>query len=198
MIKRGLTKSSDDQAGLFPQGSLAKEDKAPTLLFKAASETMLTIAAGPKHLGAKVGITAVLHTWGSAMTHHPHVYMIVTGGGSPPTDHAGLPHDLTISCPSKFSRHCSGGHAAGQLQFFGDYQHLADTQSFSAYLGPLWTTDWFVYAKRPFAGPEQVRLQGALSASDQGRPRIRVPARLPNPRLHRTLLPTGSLRVVNT
>ena len=69
------------QAYLFPQGSLAKEDKAPTLLFKAASETMLTIAAGPKHLGAKVGITAVLHTSGSAMTHHPHVHMIVTGGG---------------------------------------------------------------------------------------------------------------------
>ena len=135
------------------------------LLFKAASDTMLTIAADPKHLGAKIGITAVLHTWGSAMTHHPHVHMIVTGGGISPDGSrwiASRPDYLVpVEVLSALFRGRMLGmlidaHAAGRLKFFGAYQHLADTLAFRAYLGPLWTTDWFVYAKRPFAGPEQV------------------------------------------
>src|SRR5499433_58860 len=135
------------------------------LLFKAASDTMLTIAADPEHLGAKIGITAVLHTWGSAITHHPHVHMIVTGGGISPDGSrwvASRPDYLVpVEVLSSLFRGrmlgmLSKAHAAGHLEFFGDYQHLADTAAFKAYLGPLWKTDWFVYAKRPFAGPEQV------------------------------------------
>ncbi|HSR79401.1 MAG TPA: IS91 family transposase [Hyphomicrobiaceae bacterium] len=148
-------------------GAIAYQNKAEiyALLFKASSETMLTIAADPKHLGATIGITAVLHTWGSAMTHHPHVHMIVTGGG--------ISHDGSRWIPSRpdylvpvevlsalFRGRMLGmlleAHAANRLQFFGDYEHLADTTAFRSYLGPLWKTDWFVYAKRPFAGPEQV------------------------------------------
>src|SRR5499427_8527481 len=134
-------------------GAIAYQNKAVIydLLFKAAADTMLTIAADPKHLGAKIGITAVLHTWGSAMTHHPHVHMIVTGGGvSPDGSHwiASRPDYLVpVEVLSALFRGRMLGmlidaHAAGRLKFFGKYQHL--------------TTDWFVYAKRPFAGPEQV------------------------------------------
>ena len=148
------------------------------LLFKAAAETMLTIAADPKHLGAKIGITAVLHTWGSAMTHHPHVHMIVPGGGiSPARDEKGdsptgtRKSEQWVSCKpgfllpvrvlSKLFRRLLltklvDAHQAGRLKFFGDHAHLADTQAFAAFLEPLRTTNWFVYAKRPFAGPQAV------------------------------------------
>ena len=148
-------------------GAIAYQNKALIydLLFKASSETLLTIAADPKRLGVKIGFTSVLHTWGSAMIHHPHVHMIVTGGGISPDGSrwiASPPHYLVpVEVLSALFRGRMLGmlidaHAAGRLKFFGDYQHLADTQAFRAYLGPLWTTDWFVYAKRPFAGPEQV------------------------------------------
>ena len=125
----------------------------------------MTMGADPEHLGAKIGITAVLHTWGSAMTHHPHVHMIVTGGGISPDGSrwiASRPDYLVpVEVLSSLFRGrmlgmLSKAHATGHLEFFGDYQHLADTAAFKAYLGPLWKTDWFVYAKRPFAGPEQV------------------------------------------
>ena len=135
------------------------------LLFKASSETMLRIAADPKHLGARIGITAVLHTWGSAMTHHPHVLMIVPGGG--------LSFDrsrwiaakprffLPVRVLSKLFRRLmleklAAAHAAGQLQFFGVHAHLAGAEAFAAFLAPLRKTRWFVYAKRPFAGPKAV------------------------------------------
>ena len=148
-------------------GAIAYQNKAViyALLFKAASDTMLTIAADPKHLGAKVGITAVLHTWGSAMTHHPHVHMIVTGGGVSPDASRWIPsrpdYLVPVEVLSALFRGCMLGmlidaHATARLQFFGDHQHLADTTAFKAYLAPLWKTDWFVYAKRPFVGPEQV------------------------------------------
>jgi Putative transposase len=126
---------------------------------------MLTIAADPKHLGAKIGITSVLHTWGSAMTHHPHVHMIVTGGGiskdgsqwvASRPDYLVPVEVLSALFRGRMLGMLIDAHAAGRLQFFGDYQHLADAPAFRRYLGPLWTTDWFVYAKRPFAGPEQV------------------------------------------
>jgi hypothetical protein len=148
-------------------GAIAYQNKAViyALLFKAASETMLTIAADPKHLGARVGITAVLHTWGSAMTHHPHVHMIVTGGGISPDASRWIPSRPDYLLPAEVLSALFRGrmlgmlrkaHGDGRLQFFGDYEHLADRVSFKAYLAPLWKKDWFVYAKRPFAGPEQV------------------------------------------
>jgi Putative transposase/Transposase zinc-binding domain len=148
-------------------GAIAYQNKAVIydLLFKAASETMLTIAADPKHLGAKIGITAVLHTWGSAMTHHPHVHMIVTGGGISPDGSrwiASRPDYLVpVEVLSALFRGRMLGmlidaHADGRLQFFANHTHLTDRRAFKAYLAPLWETDWFVYAKRPFAGPELV------------------------------------------
>jgi len=143
-------------------GAIAYQNKPVIygLLFKASSQTMLTIAADPKHLGAKIGITSVLHTWGSAMTHHPHVHMIVTGGGishdgsrwiASRPDYLVPVEVLSALFRGRMLGMLIDAHAAGQLQFFGDYQHLADARAFKAYLAPLWTTDWFVYAKRPFA-----------------------------------------------
>jgi predicted Zn-ribbon and HTH transcriptional regulator len=146
---------------------IAYQNKAVVydLLFKVSAETMLTIAADPKHLGARTGITSVLHTWGSALTHHPHVHMIVPGGG---ISADGL---RWVSCQSGFflsvrvlSRlfrrlfleKLTATHQAGRLSFFGDHAHLADAQSFAAYLAPLRKTEWVVYAKRPFGGPEAV------------------------------------------
>jgi hypothetical protein len=135
------------------------------LLFKASSETLLTIAADPKHLGARIGITAVLHTWGSAMTHHPHVHMIVPGGGLA-ADGSGwvagnpsffLPvRVLSSLCRRLMLEKLAAAHAAGKLQFFGAHAHLAATAAFATFLAPLKTTRWFVYSKRPFAGPQAV------------------------------------------
>jgi hypothetical protein len=135
------------------------------LLFRAACEAMITIAADPKHLGARIGITAVLHTWGSAMTHHPHVHMIVPGGG------IALDGERWVSCRpgfllpvrvlSKLFRRLflsklADAHAAGHLQFFGDHDGLSERSAFVAFLAPLRRKNWFVYAKPPFAGPEAV------------------------------------------
>ena len=135
------------------------------LLLRAASETMLTIAADPRHLGARIGLTAVLHTWGSAMTHHPHVHMIVPGGG------LSLDGKRWVACRPGFllpvrvlSRlfrrlflsKLADAHAAGHLQFFGDQEGLSDRRAFAAVLAPLRRKNWFVYAKPPFAGPEAV------------------------------------------
>ena len=148
-------------------GDIAYQNKAVIydLLFKASSETMLTIAADPKHLGARIGITSVLHTWGSAMTHHPHVHMIVPGGG------LAMDGSRWTSCKpnfllpvrvlSKLFRRLmltklAAAHATGQLQFFGVHAHLVDAKAFAAFLAPLRKTRWFVYAKRPFAGPKAV------------------------------------------
>ena len=135
------------------------------LLFKAAAETTLTIAADPKHLGARIGLTAVLHTWGSAMTHHPHVHMIVPGGGLSPDGTRWIPcrpnFFLPVRILSKLFRRLlldklATAHAARQLRFFGAHADLADAKAFAAFLAPLRKTKWFVYAKRPFAGPEAV------------------------------------------
>jgi hypothetical protein len=148
-------------------GDIAYQNKAVIydLLFKASSETLLTIAADPKHLGAKIGVTSVLHTWGSAMTHHPHVHMIVPGGG------LALDGQRWIACRpsfflpvfvlSKLFRRLMleklvAVHEAGKLRFFGEHAHLADGKAFAAFLAPLKTMRWFVYSKRPFAGPKAV------------------------------------------
>jgi hypothetical protein len=133
------------------------------LLFKVSAETMLTIAADPKHLGARIGITSVLHTWGSALTHHPHVHMIVPGGG------IALDGKQWVSCrpgfflPVRvlsrlfrrlFLQRLVAAHQ--QLQFFGSHAPLANAQAFATYLAPLRKTEWVVYSKRPFGGPEAV------------------------------------------
>ena len=135
------------------------------LLFKVSSETMLTIAADTKHLGAKIGIISVLHTWGSAMTHHPHVHMIVPGGGlSDDGEHwitCRPGFFLPVFVLSRLFRRLmlerlAAAHRAGQLNFYGDHTHLAEADAFKAFLAPIKKTKWFVYAKRPFAGPEAV------------------------------------------
>jgi Putative transposase len=133
------------------------------LLFKASAETLITIAADPKHLGARVGITSVLHTWGSALTHHPHVHMIVPGGG------ISLDGARWVSCrpgfflPVRvlsrlfrrlFLERLTAAHK--QLQFFGNHAPLVNAQAFATYLAPLHKTEWVVYSKRPFGGPEAV------------------------------------------
>jgi Putative transposase/Transposase zinc-binding domain len=150
-----------------PIADIAYQNKAVIydLLFKVSAETMLTIAADPKHLGAHIGMTSVLHTWGSALTHHPHVHMIVPGGG------ISLDGSRWISCrpgfllPVRvlsrlfrrlFLKALTAAHAAGRLSFFGAHTSLSNMQSFAAFLAPLRNTDWVVYSKRPFGGPEAV------------------------------------------
>jgi Putative transposase/Transposase zinc-binding domain len=135
------------------------------LLFRAASETMLTIAADPKHLGARIGITAVLHTWGSALTHHPHVHMIVPGGGIAPDGKRWIPSRPAFLLPVRvlgklfrrlFLTRLTALHDAGRLAFFGSLMPLADRRAFLRHLSPVRKKRWVVYAKRPFAGPAAV------------------------------------------
>jgi hypothetical protein len=148
-------------------GDIAYQNKAVIydLLFRASAETMLTIAADPKHLGARIAITAVLHTWGSAMTHHPHVHMIVPGGGISLDRSRWIAKRpdffLPVRVLSKLFRRLMiekliAAHAAGQLTFYGAHAALVDATAFTNYLAPLTRTRWFVYAKRPFAGPRAV------------------------------------------
>jgi hypothetical protein len=135
------------------------------LLFDLAAETLRTIAADPKHLGARIGVTLVLHTWGSALTHHPHVHGIVPGGG------LSLDGDRWIGCRPgfflpvrvlsrlfrrRFLEELAAAHGRGQLRFFGERTDLADPDAFAQWLTPLRQCEWVVYAKRPFAGPAAV------------------------------------------
>ncbi|MCP4308395.1 MAG: IS91 family transposase [bacterium] len=147
---------------------IAYQNKAEVygILFRAAAETLITIAADPKHLGARIGLTAVLHTWGSALPHHPHIHMIVPGGG------ISLDGERWISCRPRFFLHVrvlsqrfkrrflemlAAAHKAGRLQFFGDHARLAEQRAFAAYLAPLRKIKWVVHAKPPFDGePETV------------------------------------------
>jgi len=150
-----------------PIADIAYQNKAAVygILFKAAAETLIAIAADPKHLGARIGMTAVLHTWGSALTHHPHLHCVVPGGG------ISLDGERWISCrpgfflPVRvlsrlfrrlFLEQLVAAHEAGRLHFFGDLRHLANAGDFARYLAPLRKAEWVVYAKRPFAGPEAV------------------------------------------
>jgi hypothetical protein len=146
---------------------IAYQNKAVVydLLFKASAETTLTIAADPKHLGARIGFISVLHTWGSALVHHPHVHMIVPGGGFSSDGSRWIAcrprYFLTAEVLSALFRRLFlemllAAHQAGHLQFFGDLGPLADRAAFTAYLKPLRNSDWVVYAKEPFAGPRQV------------------------------------------
>jgi len=150
-----------------PIADIAYQNKAAIydLLFKAAAEATLTIAADRKHLGASIGITAVLHTWGSALTHHPHVHMIVPGGG------ISLEGQRWIACRPTFFlpvrvlsrlfrrlllKMLTMAHKTGRLAFFGNHAALAEKRAFAAFLAPLRKTEWVVYAKRPFGGPQAV------------------------------------------
>jgi len=136
-----------------------------TILFKAVAETVQTIAADPKHLGARIGLTLVLHTWGSAMIHHPHVHGIVPGGGLSLDGKRWvhcrpgffLPIQV-LSCLFRrlFLERLNHAYQAGELKFFGECQSLAETKAFLNWLKPLRKINWVAYAKPPFAGPEQV------------------------------------------
>jgi hypothetical protein len=135
------------------------------LLFRAAADTMMTIAADPRHLGARIGVTAVLHTWGSAMTHHPHVHMIVPGGGMARDGERWINARPAFFLPVRvlgklfrrlFLTRLVALHDAGKLVFFGAQAELADRRSFLRHLAPLRNKRWVVYAKAPFAGPEAV------------------------------------------
>ena len=135
------------------------------LLFTAAAETLTTIAADPKHLGADIGVTAVLHTWGQNLQHHPHVHCIVPGGGLSPDGKRWIACKPGFFLPVRvlsrlfrrlFLQGLEAMHAAGELQFFTDLATLKDADQFRAYLAPLRKTEWVVYAKKPFAGPKQV------------------------------------------
>jgi hypothetical protein len=135
------------------------------LLFRTASETMLTIAADRRHLGARIGITAVLHTWGSAMTHHPHVHMIVPGGGIARDGTRWISSRPAFLLPVRvlgalfrrlFLTRLMALYDAGRLGFFGIMAHLADRRAFLRQLSPVRKKRWVVYAKPPFAGPEAV------------------------------------------
>jgi len=150
-----------------PVADIAYQNKAVVydLLFKTAAETLLTIAADPKHLGARIGFTAVLHTWGSALTHHPHVHIVAPGGG------IAIDGQRWVSCrrgfflPVRvlsrlfrrlFLEALAAAHRAGRLSFFNDHAHLGNPQAFAAWLAPLRKCEWVVYAKRPFGGPDAV------------------------------------------
>jgi hypothetical protein len=157
-----------------PIADIAYQNKAVVydLLLKTAAETLITIAADPKHLGARIGLTAVLHTWGSALTHHPHAHIIVPGGGfssEPALAEAGGQH--WIACRPRFFlsvrvlsrlfrrlflKRLTAAHQAGQLEFFADQAVLAEPAVFRAHLDALRKLEWVVYAKRPFAGPGAV------------------------------------------
>ena len=147
-----------------PIADIAYQNKAVIydLLLRAAAEAMLTIAADPKHLGARIGITAVLHTWGSAMTHHPH---IVPGGG------IALDGQRWLSCRPRFLlpvqvlsrlfralvlQKLRAAHKANRLKFFSRHAHLAQPKAFAAYLAPLRKIEWYLYLKPPFGGPDAV------------------------------------------
>jgi len=150
-----------------PIADMAYQNKAVIydLLFKTSAETLTTIAADPKHLGAKIGFTSVLHTWGSALTHHPHVHIIVPGGGLSLDGKRWVPGKRGFFLPVRvlsrlfrrlFLEKLQAAQREGRLQFYGQHSNLADAESFEAYLDPQRKIDWVVYAKRPFAGPQAV------------------------------------------
>ncbi|MBV8091212.1 MAG: IS91 family transposase [Alphaproteobacteria bacterium] len=150
-----------------PVADIAYQNKAVVydLLLKTAADTLITIAADPKHLGARIGLTAVLHTWGSALTHHPHAHIIVPGGGF------SLDRQDWITCRPglllsvrvlsrlfrrRFLERLTAAYQAGRLQFFADQAALAEPPAFNSHLAALREREWVVYTKRPFGGPDAV------------------------------------------
>ena len=150
-----------------PISAIAYTNKAVIydLLFAVAAETLRTIAADPQHLGAQVGVTLVLHTWGSALTHHPHVHGVVPGGGLSADSERWVACRPGFFLPvrvlsrlfrRRFLEELATAHHTGRLQFFGEFAGLSDARAFAAWLAPLRAVEWVVYAKRPFAGPAAV------------------------------------------
>jgi hypothetical protein len=148
-------------------GAIAYQNKAKVygLLFKAAAETLTKIAADPRRLGAETGFTAVLHTWGQTLDHHPHIHCIAPGGGLSPDRMRWVNCRPGFFLPVRvlsrlYRRLFLEGLAtlfdAGELSFFGDLSGLADRRAFLSVLASWRKREWVVYAKRPFAGPEQV------------------------------------------
>lgn len=150
-----------------PIAAVAYQNKAEVygLLFRAAAETLATIASDPQHLGARIGFTSVLHTWGSAMTHHPHLHIIAPGGGLSPDGLRWISCRPGFFLPVRvlsrlfrrlFLKGLATLHAAGRLTFQGNLADLTEADAFASMLAPLRRADWVVYAKRPFGGPEAV------------------------------------------
>ena len=135
------------------------------ILFRATAETLSTIAADPKHLGAEIGFFAVLHTWGQNLLHHPHLHCVVPGGGISPDGTRWLPCRPGFFLPVRvlsrlfrrlFLAYLQEAFDAGQLHFFSSLEALHSPQDFARYLNPIQKQEWVVYAKPPFAGPQQV------------------------------------------
>jgi len=150
-----------------PIGDLAYQNKAVIygLLFDVAAEVLMTIAANPKHLGARIGATLVLHTWGSALTHHPHVHGVVPGGGVSPDGKSWIACRPGFFLPvrvlsrlfrRRFIEELAHAHRRGELRFWGERASLAGAGAFARWLAPMRQCEWVVYAKRPFAGPAAV------------------------------------------
>src|SRR6266700_1223952 len=150
-----------------PIAAIAYYNKAVIydLLFEVATQTLRTIAADPQHLGAQIGVTLVLHTWGSALTHHPHVHGIVPGGVLAPDGERWVACRPGFLLPvrvlsrlfrRRFLEELATAHHTGRLQFFAEFVGLADARAFAQWLAPLREVEWVVYAKRPFAGPAAV------------------------------------------
>lgn len=150
-----------------PIAAIAYQNKALVygLLFRAAAETLRTIAADPKHLGAEIGFFAVLHTWGQNLLHHPHLHCVVPGGGFSPDRTRWIACKPGFFLPVRvlsrlfrrlFLEHLEKAFDAGKLQFFSNLRALSERNAFRRYLAPLRKAEWVVFAKPPFAGPEQV------------------------------------------
>ena len=150
-----------------PLAALALQNKREMygLLFRATAESLQSIAADPQHLGAQIGFFCILHSWGQTLTHHPHLHCVVPGGG------ISLGGSRWVACRTGFFlpvrvlsrrfrnlylRYLQEIYAAGKLRFYGALQSLSDPMSFAQYLAPLHSTEWVVYAKPPFGGPDRV------------------------------------------
>jgi Putative transposase/Transposase zinc-binding domain len=150
-----------------PIAALALQNKESVynILFRATAEALRTIAADPKHLGAQIGFFAVLHTWGQALSHHPHLHCVVPGGGISPDGTRWVScrpnFFLPVSVLARlfrrlFLEHLQQAFDAGDLKFFSSLDPLRMRDAFLRYLAPIRKKDWVVYAKKPFAGPEEV------------------------------------------
>jgi hypothetical protein len=147
-------------------GAIAYQNKAKVygLLFKAAADTLTTIAADPKHLGADIGFIAILHTWGQNLDHHPHVHCIVPAGGISPDGKQWIGCRSTLpagpravaAVPAIVHGTVDGVAWCGWASVLRQSGASCHARAFSAYLAPLRKCEWVVYAKRPFAGPRQV------------------------------------------
>jgi hypothetical protein len=135
------------------------------ILFQATAETLRTIANDPKHLGAEIGFFTVLHSWGSSLMHHPHLHCVVPGGGLSPDGARWVPcrpgfflpvRVLSLLFRRLFLKYLQNAFDSGKLRFFSALENLRDRGEFARYLESVSKLKWVVYAKRPFAGPEQV------------------------------------------